>query len=35
MLSSKEFEKLMLEIMSRKDDETVPLEELKKEFGWK
>jgi hypothetical protein len=27
---------LMLEIMrSRKDDETVPLEEVKKEFGWK
>lgn len=27
---------LMLEIMrSRKDDETVPLSELKKEFGWK
>ena len=26
---------LMLEIMrSRKDDETVPLSELKKEFGW-
>lgn len=27
---------LMLELMrSRKDDETVPLSELKKEFGWK
>ena len=27
---------LVLEIMrSRKDDETVPLSELKKEFGWK
>ncbi len=27
---------LMLEIMrSRKNDETVPLSELKKEFGWK